>query len=155
MPRYDAPSAAVSVYPWLVDVNVLLPGSASVGTWSVTHNANYLTRENSSNVQNDSLSYDLVIPAGTWTLWFLFTKNNDRAIVTFDLDGTALTAFGAASTTIDGYNGSVSYNQEASITGIVIPSTVKRRLTLKAATRNASAVGWYMSPQALRFARTL
>lgn len=102
---------------------------------------------NSSAAQNDEYGWDVVLAAGTWRLDFVFRKNNNYGIVTVNLDGTSLG-------TVDEYNSSQTDGNVGSITGFTVATTGKKRLSFKAATKNASSAGYFVVCQGLALTRT-
>ena len=142
------------VLPWTVDITPFMTPIASVGTWvrwvSAGTAANDLYNGfmyNSTDAQNDSISWDVVLAAGTWTLEILTRKSTDQGIVTALLDATTLG-------TMDLYNGALQYNRVSSIASIAVTSTNKYRLTLKLATKNASSTAYEMDLQHVQWRRT-
>jgi hypothetical protein len=121
------------------------------GTWALVNESsqafNYYLY-NSSNAQNDQIDFKVYLAAGTYTFKELIHKTSDSAILTLLIDGIS-------QGTIDHYDGSGAYNILASITGIVISTPGLKTLSLKAATRNVSATGWYLYLTALSLFRTL
>lgn len=117
--------------PWVIDVNVFPPASATVGAWSAVGAGGIVEggRLDSDGVQNDSVAWDLVLAAGTWNLSLMHQQNTQRGIYTVAFDGTTLG-------TIDGY----------AATSSNVISTM--------ATKNASSTGFLGSIQALSLRRT-
>lgn len=137
--------------PYLIDIIPWFTPIASVGTWSFGTDTSSMVggyMRNSTNAQNNEISWDVMIPAGTWTLEWFTATNVDAAIITASLSVTG--ALG----TVDGYSASTVYNVKQSITGVVVASTAVQRLTFKAATRHASSTGWFIRLVALQLRRT-
>jgi len=119
------------------------------GTWGITNNATspYQTYwSNSSQALDDEIDYQVYLEAGTWTLVLLYAKNTTAGIIHFFLDATEIG-------TIDGY-GSLSYDERASITGIVVSTGALFTLKLQAHTKNASASAYKMNITAMFLFRT-
>lgn len=91
--------------------------------------------QNSAGAQNDELSIDLWMDAGTYTVTLFGRKSSNTAIVTVNLDGSS-------QGTVDTYAASPVY-YTASVTGITV-SSGKRTWQFKAASKNASSSGYYM-----------
>ena len=123
--------------------------SAKVGTWAPFGGSTLQTPAqlyNSSAAQNDSISYDLYLSRGTWTFDSLLTSNPDHGIATVELDGVSVG-------TVDLYAGSGGI-VSGKITGITVGNSGKHRITLIAATKNASSSGYTLGVQQLALART-
>lgn len=90
----------------------------------------------SSGAQNAEIGWDLAIAAGTWTVGLVHTTDTDLGIYTILIDGVA-------QGTIDGYANPRTLNNWSEVTGIVIPSTARRRVSLKMATKNALSANYY------------
>lgn len=86
----------------------------------------------SSGAQNAEISFDVVLAAGTWTIEVMYTANTDHGIASVQLDTVE-------KGTIDTYNGSATYNNLGSVTGIAVSTSQKYRLKLKMATKHASS----------------
>lgn len=147
----DALSSDDLGLPWRHDVGVFTPAALETGTWGFLPSASAINngvKFNTSTAQNDETGWDLILAAGTWRLDGLFLKNNNYAIATVLLDGVSVGTF-------DGYAASSSYNNVVAITGITVALSGKHRISLKAATRNASnTTGWYIALSALSMRRT-
>lgn len=125
--------------------------SATVGSWvptfvaSIIHNC---TLWNVNNAQNDSISWDLSLSAGTWKIGFLHGMGSTSGIFTIQIDGTTVG-------TLDMYQaGGNVYNQRHQVTGITVATTGKHRLTLAMLTKNASATAYGATIQELALQRT-
>ncbi len=123
--------------PWRVDVDVFLTPISQVN-W----NANvmdtlsvYNARRDSSGLQNDELSFDLVLAAGTWVLEGFWQVATSRGTATALLDGASVGA-------MDCYAGATTENQRLSLAGVGLAAPGKRRLTLRAASKNAASTGY-------------
>lgn len=90
--------------------------------------------------QNDSVEWDIVLAAGTWTIQFECVKFSDCGIVTISVDGSDVG-------TIDTYAAGATYNQIVSLANIVIASTGKKRIKFMIATKNASSSGFVFRGQ--------
>jgi hypothetical protein len=137
--------------PWRIDVNVLLPRDLTVGTW-LTQQANTLLMAgwiaNSPAAQNDEVGWDLIIAKGTWNLSFIAATTVASAIASVRIDDVGVG-------TADLYASPTVLNVTKTIAGVVVASTGKKRVSLKAATRNAlNTTGWTMAVSALGLRRT-
>jgi hypothetical protein len=140
--------------PWTIHINpYLVPATATPNPWTIdagAANGERITNGflyNSPGAVNDEIGWDVVLAAGTWTFSLLYTKISPGGIITVSLDGSSLG-------TIDTYNAATTPNQRASITGISVASSGKKRLLLKMATKNASSSNYWAALQALGLIRT-
>ena len=100
-----------------------------------------------SSSQDGVMGWDVYLGAGTWTLEFVYARNTDSAIITPSVGGTALTG-------LDTYNATLNLNNYATYTGIVVGTGGTQRVKFTAATRNASATGWFQRISAIHLVRT-
>lgn len=87
-----------------------------------------------STAQNDEIGCDVVLAAGTWSIFLLHFRHTSTGIATVSLDGSSVG-------TIDTYGSSLA-SQVGSITGITVATTGKKALKLKGATKNGSSSGY-------------
>ncbi len=141
--------------PYQVPVLVLAGPIAETGTSVYVHNTVFpqAAVRQIPDAVNNSISYDVQLPPGTWRMDVLHYRSTNLGIYTFALDAAALTTFGGSANTIDGYNASGSPTL-SSITGIVIPSGGKRRLSITMATKNASSTAYFGQINSIMFTRT-
>lgn len=128
-----------AILPWRVEVNPITTAALAVGTWGVAASGSQSMGgwiQNSSNAQNDERGWDLVLAAGTWELTLCYVKATSGGIATVMLDNVS------TGLTIDTYNGSTAFVIVSAVSGITVASTGKRRVSLKAATKNASSSGY-------------
>lgn len=135
MPLY-ADSAS---YPRHLFVLGLGTPVATSGTWTATLSTTGTILggyRGSDGVQNRSISYDLILSAGTWTFDFFHRADVACGIYSITIDGVTPTSLSGSADNFDGYNAAATATQ-SSITGIVIPSNSIKRVTLTMATKNA------------------
>lgn len=134
---------------WLWDVNVFMT-PISHTNWN-TNTVNTSAIRNgfrvSSGAQNDATAYDVTLAAGTWSIEVLHVKGTDTGTYSVQLGGVE-------KGTIDGYNGSTTYNNRTTISSIAVASTGKVRLSLVMATKNASSSSYYGRIQHIQLRRT-
>ena len=136
--------------PWLIDVNVFMtPISHTNFNTNTATDINAIRNgyRSSSGAQNDSISFDVILAAGTWDIELLHLKSTNHGIFSVQLDDVA-------QGTIDAYNASGTYNNHSSVTGINISTSGKKRLTLKMAMKNASSSSYYGRIQHIQLRRT-
>lgn len=124
--------------PWTVFINPFV-GSKSNVNWNTTdlNSAQPLYGYvRSSGAQNDEITWDLVLGAGTWTFKIITVYNNVNGIFSVQFDGVE-------KGTIDCYATDITYIQIPSIVGIVVPLTKKIELKLKMSTKNILATQYY------------
>lgn len=130
-------------------------GATKVGAWTTFANASHVTGGiyfNSSSAQNDSVAWPIWLSDGTYTLQVIAQSDSTRAIQTWEMDDGAgsYTTLG----TLDYYGGSSVNNTVKTLSFTVSTGLVRRTLRARAATRNASASGWYMAFNEVRVLRT-
>jgi len=91
---------------------------------------------NSSQAQNDEISYKFSCKAGSFTLCVLLETGPDRANMQVSIDG-------AVQGTIDCYSGSATRNVVKTL-AVTIVGDGEHTLNFKGATRDPSSTGWYM-----------
>jgi len=136
-----------TVYPWLVDIDVFdTPGSQT--NWNTIALAGYLYYGYlaSSGAQNASISWPVVLGAGTWTFSAIVITNTACGVCTVAIDGNSVG-------TVNLYSASGTYNVIKTITGITISATGKHTLSLTMA-QAGSGSGYYGYIQHVRMLRT-
>jgi hypothetical protein len=116
-----------------------------VGSWTTAaesgnpYNSNFY---NSSNAQNNAMTwaFPIALSGGTYSMVFTSNKAGTSAIITFETstDGAAWSSL----TTIDCYTASPGVTQ-ITTTGLTIPD-LTTHFRVRNPTRNGSATGWYM-----------
>jgi hypothetical protein len=143
------------VYPWIVEINPMYASFSDVNFHDI-YMSNDATAPQAmgaasgtggrfplnaglfnSGAQNDEVSFNVVLGAGTWDVRLLYSKFGNAGIITTSLDGTTLG-------TTDCYSSpsNTTGNTDA-YTGIVVASSGKKVLNLKMATKNAGSTGYY------------
>lgn len=143
------PAAVNDLLPWTIDIDVYMTAIANTNWDTITVDANAVgnATKDSTSVQNNSISWDIMVPAGTWTFELMHTIGANRGIYTV--------TFGSASWgTIDGYNLGTVRNTRSSLTGLAVAAPTKARLTLTMATKNAGSTAYYGIIQAIQLRRT-
>lgn len=120
--------------PWIVPVHAVMTPTSETNwnTLGVTTTALYNGEQFSSGAQNDAISWDIMLPAGTWAFELIHSQNTNRGIYSVRLDDVE-------KGTIDGYAGSETLNVRSQVTDIVVATTGKVTLSLAMASKNASA----------------
>lgn len=125
--------------PWLVDIDCALDDpSAATGTWAqnapvdggVTYPRIFMLF-NSSSAQNDAVSWDVGLSAGTWKATLHTRKSSNVGIYTLKVDGSSVG-------TLDGYAAAAAYGV-LSLAGIAIASSGQHTLQILMATKNGSS----------------
>ena len=119
--------------PWRHDINVFMPVAgwkANVITTSLHNGAMF-----STGAQNDEISWDVVLSAGTWGITLMHRRAGNRGIYSVRIDGVEVGS-------IDGYSSTTIDNAVSSISGVAITATGRRRVSLKMATKNPAASGF-------------
>ncbi len=133
----------------LIPINLLLPAFADTN-WSTysLDNTGYADAEvYSSGVQNDEISWQVALAAGTWAVDILFTKSNNRGIASIQIDDSA-------EGTVDFYGGSASWNNVGGVAGITIATTALYELSIKMLSKNGSSSSYFGGLNLLQMRRT-
>lgn len=123
------------------------------GTWTydidATYQANFLNGYvyNSTVAQNDEITFQCPMEAGTWTIEAMNLRASNNGIMTFSIDGSSVG-------TIDTYSAVTSKNAVGSIAGITVATTGMKTLSLKIATKNGSSSGYRINLQFICLTRT-
>ncbi len=127
--------------------------TATTGTWASilfsdvgTPLVNAPAMYNSSSAQNDALTWDIWLDAGTYTFSAWVRKTSNTGIIT-------LNQAGASQGTVDTYAASPALAL-VSITGWTVASSGKKAMQVKAATKNASSSGYLLEFFSVIFRRT-
>lgn len=151
VPGAAATVADSGMTAWLVDVPLLPTAVATVGTWTAAVDPGALFNGFMANsgapAQNDEISHDVTLSAGTWSLELLYAGGTNTAIATVLLGGVSIG-------TINTYRAAFAYNLRTSITGVTVAGTGKKRLTIRAATKDASSTAFRLNLTHLRLTRT-
>ncbi len=115
---------------------------ATVGTWTPTYfrdsdtGGQYVGWLNfSGGSQNDSITFDFVALAGTFSIELYHLPFTNRGIYTIQIDGSSVG-------TIDGYAASLAAAR-GTLTGVSIASSGQHTLKVLMATKNASSSGFF------------
>jgi hypothetical protein len=122
-------------------------GVRHTGTWTTDTSSGGLGPRilNSTNAQNDSVEWDVILAPGTWLLTLLTLIAANQSIITVDIDNGAGSFIRPSLGTIDCYNGAATYAVYTLAFTIYGQSAIRRSLRFKGATRNAlNTTGWYM-----------
>lgn len=120
------------------------------GTWvrSIDTQQPFATYLNStSDAQNDEITYQVGLAAGTYKVLMSYVKVSNGGIYTLALDGSS---FG----TVDGYAAGNTFNQYSEITGVVVATSGVKTLSVKMATKNASSSAYRGIFTVINFMRT-
>ena len=137
------------LYPWTIFIDVF-PTSKSNINWDVIQfyeSALHEAIKESSGAQNDEITWDIVLAAGTWSIELIHSKDTAKGIFSIQFDSVE-------KGTIDAYASSTSYINRSSATGIAVPTTKKIELKLKMTTKNAASSEYYGSLSGVRLMRT-
>lgn len=127
----------------------LLGYHASVGTFSVSATASVLTLSSSgSAAQNDEVSWEVALLAGTYTLRIAYVRTGSSGIISLYVDGNLL------GTTFDGYASSSDLAPMGTATGITVSNTGVHIIRALAATKNGSSTGYTMRIANISLVRT-
>lgn len=145
VPRQVHPDRVEVTQPWneviaIVGTTAAFQSSAAFGG-GIIYNA--------AGAQNDEFGYDLLLRKGTWSFTLTFSALNSDGIISCRLDGVEFASQ-------DGYNvsGVRLFNGFKVQTGIVVATTGIHRVSFKAASKNASSSGYFITVQQFTFRRT-
>lgn len=134
---------------WLIDVTVFMTpiSHTNFNTNTSSTGAIRNATRDSSGAQNDSISFDVVLATGTWTVELLYRKNTDAGVYSVQFGGVE-------KGTIDGYAAASSYDNLSTVSGITLGVSGKIRLSLVMATKNASSSNYKGYLQHIQLRRT-
>lgn len=150
MPKWPVSILALAnALPWTIDIDVFMTAKSNVNFNTNTVNVSCLNNgwRNSSNAQNDSIAWDVILAAGTWTFELLHFTGPNRGIYSVQFDSVE-------KGTIDGYSAGDAYNVRSSVTDIVVSITAKIELKLKMATKNGASDGYFGYINGIRLRKT-
>lgn len=145
-PSTVRPLETITIDPVLAGMDAAL----QTGTWVPSPDAAAIGGGwlyNSSNAQNDEIGWSVDLTQGTWTLALMYRQLGSQAIATVNRDGTSIG-------TIDQYAAAQTNNVTTAITGFAVARSGSHTISFKAATRNASATGWFLVIQKIQLRRT-
>lgn len=123
--------------PWIIDVFVFnATGNTNWSTMNSNGGQVYARDIYSTGAQNAARWWDIFIPAGTWTFILRYVKAANQGIYDVQIDGSSIG-------TIDGYAGSTTYDNTATITGVVVSTGGKKTLKLIMSSKHASSSNYY------------
>lgn len=145
--HYLAPSSN-AIGPWQSHVDMLSPDIAHTGVWSIVATGSTLGWANESDgAQNDDITFNVYLPAGTWSMDMYHRAGLDRGIYSIYLDGALQGA------TVDGYAAAATDARTRRASWTFTAAGI-HTFRLVAATKNASSTGYKMSLNKMIFART-
>lgn len=136
--------------PYRIELNPFTTPTAQTNWSTITKNDNQILNGwlISSGAQNDSISWDVVIPAGTWTVSVVYKSGPSCGIISVLIDDVS-------KGTIDAYLASdLTYNSVGTVASIVVATSSKVTLKLKMATKNDSSSSYYGKISAVSLLRT-
>lgn len=139
----DTPGYTWQYLPWM-------GSKANTGISTRGQNSAYLGGGslNGTGAQNNTISWDIWLDAGTYKYAQVHVKSTDRGIYTVRLDGSS-------QGTIDGYVAAPAANTYTELTGITVASSaVARTFSYIMAAKNAASVGYIDDVQSVAWIRT-
>ena len=135
--------------PWLISIDVFPTAKSNVNWNTIVQDGSYLHAgiKQSSAAQNDEITWDVVLGAGTWSVELFYHAVPNAGIFSIQFDSVE-------KGTIDGYNSVSTPNTRSSVTGIVVPLTKKIEFKLKMATKNPSSSNYVAGLNDVRLIRT-
>jgi hypothetical protein len=141
-------AAAPATTPWIVELDA--QGFSAQTNWN-QQLQNYLHMypgyNQSLGGQDAELGWDVVLGAGTWTIQLVYNKSTNTGIFSVRIDDVEVG-------TVDSYAAAAAANFISSVTGVVVASTGKKRVSLKMATKHASSSSFIGILQHARLIRT-
>lgn len=143
-------TASAQTYPTRVEIVPYFGFTTVQGPWAIgqQHADQILNRYMlvSNGAQNDEITYPVLLASGTYKLDIWTENNTNMGIITAGLgDNTA---------TVDLYSGTYDANQREQITGLTVTTAGVKTLSIKSATKNASASAYYITLSILTLTRT-
>ena len=141
-----------SILPWVIDIDVFMAPSANTNfnnkqIGDATQTFYYGGWKYNSGAQNDSITWNIPLAAGTWSVELCYNKVSDAGIISIQFDDVE-------KGTIDCYIAGWSGNHFTSVSGISLATTGKTSFKLKMTTKNSSSSGYYAYLQHIRLLRT-
>ena len=94
----------------------------------------------------NSVTWEVLLDAGTWALDVIYGASSDRAIFDFLIDGSSIG-------TVDAYAATLTRNVAAAITGITLAAG-HHVLRIAANGKNAASADYFLTPFTLTLTRT-
>jgi len=140
--------AGGAIYPWLIDIDVFATPKATTGftEFGLSSTYIYCAQKTSSGNRYDSIAWDVVLGAGTWTVQLIYIRGVNAGIYSIQFDSVE-------KGTIDGY-GAAGPNIFGSVTGISVATTAKVELKLAINNKNTGSGGYNANLQHVRLMRT-
>ena len=142
-------TVADGLLPWNINIEPVHVTSVIAGTWLTEVNAAQYKNgwwTNTGN-QNDEITYETALEAGTYSIFLVTITNSDQAILTITLGGVA-------AGTIDCYSAITAFSVTKSLTGIVLSTSGTQTLNIKAATKHASSSAYRVRLSTIAIIRT-
>jgi hypothetical protein len=142
--------AGSTPYPYTVNIDPLVASVVTHTNWntlSVDNACLHCGYRLSSGAQNATVSWDVTLSPGTWTMAMVHHQDSNRGIYTVTLDGVSLG-------TVDGYNGALNRNTQSTIAGFSVTTPGKKRLAFTMATKNGSSSSYFGTLSAIQLFRT-
>lgn len=135
--------------PSLIDINPCGGTAISQVNWNDVVIGTYVAGNAHlrSSGPDAETNWDVVLAAGTWTVEASVIVGAGRGIITFALDGTDIGTY-------DTYGAVTDFKARGGVAGVVVPTSAKRRLRLKAATKNAASAAYMIDLVWLQLRRT-
>jgi hypothetical protein len=124
---------SVFIVPWMDK------GKANTNWGALTQASGELgggTLTTDSSAQNNEISWDIWLGAGTYKFALIYSKFSNRGIFSVQLDAVE-------KGNIDSYGASATSNNYSEITGIAVASAGIKTFKLKMATKNASSSAYW------------
>ena len=120
-----------------IEINPHMTPTSHVNWNTVAAAASYIMGgyNQSSNVQNDEISWAVSLDSGTWALEVMHPTTTDAGIITVTIDGTSVG-------TIDQYSATLTRNVKTLIPGISVAAAGTKTLKFAMLTKNASATAY-------------
>lgn len=146
---HDPDGHGNDLYPWTIFIQTFTTPKSHTN-WNSNNISGYQLfygSKISSGAQNDQITWDIVLAAGTWTIELLHVQAADTGQYSVQLDSVEKGV-------VEGYASDFTYNALSTITGITIPLTKKIEIKLKMATKHNSSSGYYGRITAIALKRT-
>ena len=89
--------------------------------------------QNGAAADADHYEWNVEMASGTWSVKLLFEKDTDCGVFDVSVDGVAVSSGN------DAYNGSATYNNVLTVTGVAVASSGNHAVRVAANTKNASS----------------
>lgn len=145
-----AASVLQEMAPSRIEIFPQLHATVVQGSWGDNIDASQLFSNffyNASAAQNDEVTFPIYLKAGTWELQMLVVQLSSSGIATILLDNVS-------QGTLDTYQAGFNYNIIKTLSGISVATSGLKTLSIRMATKNASASSYRINVTMITLLKT-